>query len=96
MPKAYVIVTEDIKDEEGMEAYGKAALPSIMQSGASILAFDSQPQALEGEWHGTRTVVLEFESAEAARAWYESEEYQKAKELRLAAADSNVAIINGL
>ncbi len=96
MPKAYVIFTEDIKDEEGMEAYGKASLPSIIESGASVLAFDAGPQVLEGEWHGSRTVVLEFASVEAARAWYESDSYQQAKGLRLAAAESNGVIITGL
>jgi uncharacterized protein (DUF1330 family) len=42
-----------------------------------------------------QTVVLEFESVEAARAWYESEAYQKAAKLRQAAADCNAVIISG-
>ena len=51
---------------------------------------------LEGEWHGSQTVLLEFESVEAARTWYESEDYQKAVKLRQAAADCNGAILSGL
>jgi uncharacterized protein (DUF1330 family) len=39
--------------------------------------------------------VLEFESVDAARAWYESEPYQKAAKLRQAAADCNVVILSG-
>jgi uncharacterized protein (DUF1330 family) len=50
---------------------------------------------LEGEWHGNQTVVLEFPSPEAARAWYESPAYQKAKSLREAAADTNAVIVAG-
>ncbi|RAY16302.1 DUF1330 domain-containing protein [Actinomadura craniellae] len=95
MPKAYVIFTEAIKDQAGMDAYGQAAA-SAMSGDLQLLAFDSQPQTLEGEWHGDRTVVLEFPSVEAARAWYESAEYQKAKALRQAAADTNAVIISGL
>ena len=95
MPKGYVIVTEAIKDQAGMAAYSRASGPSIVQSGASILAVDPQPEVLEGEWHGDRTVVLEFESVDAARAWYQSESYQQAKPLRQAAADSNVVILSG-
>jgi uncharacterized protein (DUF1330 family) len=45
--------------------------------------------------NGDQTVVLEFESVEAARAWYESEAYQKAAKLRQAAADCNAVIISG-
>ena len=67
MPKGYVIFTEAIKDQAGMKAYGRAAGESIAQGGATVLAVDSRPQVLEGEWHGEQTVVLEFESVEAAQ-----------------------------
>ncbi|MCX4091685.1 DUF1330 domain-containing protein [Nocardia sp. alder85J] len=95
MPKAYVIVTEAISDPAGMEAYSRAAAPSLAAGGAKVLAVDSRPQVLEGGWHGDKTVVLEFESPEAARAWYDSEGYSRAKPLRHAAADSNAVIISG-
>jgi uncharacterized protein (DUF1330 family) len=95
MPKGYVILTEAIKDEAGMKAYGRAAGPSIAKSGAAVLAADPRPEVLEGEWHGSQTVVLEFESVEAARAWYASAEYEKAKPLRQAAADCNAVIVSG-
>jgi uncharacterized protein (DUF1330 family) len=79
-----------------MVAYGQAAAPSLAEGGVVVLAVDQHPQALEGEWHGDQTVVLEFESVEAARAWYESPAYRKARPLRQAAADSNVVIITGI
>ena len=95
MPKGYVILTEAIKDPAGMVAYGKAAA-AAMGNGVTILSVDRQPQVLEGVWHGDQTVVLEFESVDAARAWYESEEYQAAAKLRQAAADCNAVIVSGL
>ena len=95
MPKAYVVFTETIRDAAGMEAYGAKAMPTIMQA-ATILAADENPTVLEGDWPGQRTVVLEFESADAARAWYDSSEYQAAIPLRRAAAEANVVIITGL
>jgi uncharacterized protein (DUF1330 family) len=93
MPKGYVILTEAIKDREGMKAYAQAAGPAM--AGASILAVDTAPTVVEGSWHGDQTVVLEFESVDAARAWYESEGYQKAAKLRQSAADCNAVIISG-
>lgn len=95
MPKGYVIFTEAIKDHAGMDAYTRAAGPSIAESGARVLAVDPQPHVLEGEWHGDKTVMLEFESVEAAHAWYESAVYEQAKLLRHAAAASNAVIISG-
>ena len=85
MPKGYVILTEAIKDPEGMKAYGRAA--GAAMGGVNILAVDTKPTVIEGNWHGDQTVVLEFESVDAARAWYESDAYQEAVKLRQAAAD---------
>ena len=92
-PKGYVILTEAIKDPEGMKAYGQAARTAM--GGATVLAVDTAAKVIEGTWHGTQTVLLEFESVEAARAWYGSEGYQKAAKLRQAAADCNAVIIAG-
>jgi uncharacterized protein (DUF1330 family) len=93
MPKGYAILTEAIKDPEGMKAYGRAA--GAAMGGVKILAVDTAPETIEGEWHGDQTVVLEFESVDAARAWYESDAYQEAAKLRQAAADCNAVIVSG-
>lgn len=92
-PKGYVILTEAIKDPEGMKAYARAAGPAM--GGVNILSADTAPQVIEGSWHGDQTIVLEFESVEAARAWYYSEDYQQAAQLRQAAADCNAVIVSG-
>ena len=92
--KGYIIITEDIKDPAGMAEYGKLAAKAM--AGATLLSFDQKPEVLEGSWHGTQTVVLEFESVEAARAWYHSDAYQEAAKLRQAAADCNGVIASGL
>lgn len=95
MPKGYVILTEAIEDEAGMNAYGRASAPSLAKGGATVLSVETTPHVLEGDWHGDRTVVLEFESVEAARTWYESDEYQEAKVLREKAAKTNAVILSG-
>ncbi|MEB3061843.1 DUF1330 domain-containing protein [[Mycobacterium] zoologicum] len=94
-PKGYVILTEAINDPAGMAAYGKAAGPTMASGGATILAVETKPELLEGDWHGSQTVVLEFESVQAARAWYFSEGYQNAAKLRQSAADCNAVILSG-
>lgn len=94
MPKGYIIFTETIHDPEAMKAYSAAA-GKALAGGPKPLAVDRQPEVLEGEWPATQTVLLEFESVEAARAWYESDAYQAAVPLRQAAADTDVAILAG-
>jgi uncharacterized protein (DUF1330 family) len=95
MAKGYVIFTESIRDQAGMDAYGQKAGPTMMQHGGTALVVHEEPEVLEGDWHGGRTVILEFESVDAARAWYQSPEYQAAIPLRQAAADTNVVILEG-
>ena len=94
MPKGYIIITEDVKDPAGMAEYAKLAGKAMV--GSTLLSFDTKPEALEGEWHGTQTVLLEFESVEAAREWYNSDAYQEAVKLRQAAADCNAVILSGM
>ncbi|MDT7761192.1 MAG: hypothetical protein QOC63_612 [Mycobacterium sp.] len=94
MPKGYVIITEDIKDPAGMAEYAKLAQKTM--AGSTLLSFDQKPEVLEGQWHGSQTIVLEFESVEAAREWYRSDAYQEAAKLRQAAADCNGVIVSGL
>jgi uncharacterized protein (DUF1330 family) len=91
--KGYIIITEDIKDPEGMKEYAKLAGPAM--GNAMIVAVDTKPEVLEGSWHGSQTVVLEFESVEAAREWYNSDQYQAAAKLRQAAAECNGVILSG-
>jgi uncharacterized protein (DUF1330 family) len=96
MPKAYVIFSEVVRDADGMAAYGRAAGPTLAASGATVLAYGPAGEVLEGEWPADQTVILEFESAEAARAWYTSDAYQAAAGLRHAAADTNAVLLPGL
>jgi uncharacterized protein (DUF1330 family) len=95
MPKGYLIFTEDVRDPAGLEVYVQQALPTILEAGGRIVVVDDTPEPIEGSWHGTRTVVLEFDSVEAAQDWYRSPEYQGVVGLRHAAADTNVALVAG-
>jgi uncharacterized protein (DUF1330 family) len=93
MPKGYVIITEDIKDPAGMVEYGKLAMKAM--AGATVLSVDTKPEVLEGQWHGSQTVVMEFESVDAAKEWYYSDAYQEAAKLRQGAAECNGVIVSG-
>ena len=96
MAKGYVVVIEEVHDEEGIAAYAQAAAPAIIESSAEVLAFDLQPAVLEGEVNGQRAVILEFESVQAAQEWYDSAAYEAAIHLRQAAARSTVMIVSGV
>ncbi|HAA66213.1 MAG TPA: DUF1330 domain-containing protein [Acidimicrobiaceae bacterium] len=91
----YFVVQEQVTDVEGLKAYEQAARASSLGSGRA-LAVDNSVDVIEGEWHGSRLVILEFDDEEAFREWYESPEYQQALPMRLAATDSRGALVKGL
>ena len=92
----YFVAQEKVTDQAGMDAYGKAAGPTLAGTGAKPLIVDNNVQTIEGDWHGSRLVVLEFEDEAAFRAWYDSPAYQEAVKLRFAASDSRAALAKGL
>ena len=92
----YFIVQEKVFDPQGMAAYGKLAGPTLEGVNVKALAVDDDVQTIEGDWHGSRVVVLEFDTEESFRAWYDSPAYQEAVKLRLAATDSRGALVKGL
>jgi uncharacterized protein (DUF1330 family) len=53
-------------------------------------------ETLEGSWHPRRFVVVEFDSVQKAKAWYESIEYAKPKEIRQSCTRSNIILVEGL
>ena len=95
MAKSYVILTEAIHDREAMRAYEIASTAPLVAHRGRVLGVDDQVRTVEGNWHGDRTVVVEFPTMEDARAWYDSADYQAALPLRRAAADCNVAFLTG-
>ena len=91
----YVLAQVKIQDAAGFAAYAAAFGPTIGPFEGRVLAVDDDPDVLDGEWPEGRSVVIEFPSHEQARAWYDSEPYQAASELRRAASISTMAVVAG-
>ena len=96
MPRGYVIMTEVIHDHAGMAAHGAVTYDSLVEHGAKMLVVDADYEVREGTWpEGSRLAIMEFESPEVARDWYESDSGKQAHMLRNGAADCNVLIASG-
>ena len=95
MPKAYAIFTECVIDPERYAEYKAQAREPSLKHGAKTLAISDNPEVLEGEWHGPRTIIVEFESLAAAQAWYHSPEYQAVIPLREGAVEANGVFVEG-
>jgi len=92
---ALVIVNYDINDAEALEAYRVKASPVLTAGGAGRVAnTDVTVDLGEGEAVvGKRTVVLRFDSVEAAKKVWLSDEYQALAAERWAATTPRLAMI---
>lgn len=92
----YIVATITIHDRERYARYGEGFMAIFSRHAGQLLAVDEAPEVLEGDWPFTRTVLVSFPDAGAARAWYASAEYQALAQHRFAASIANVAMVSGL
>ncbi|MEX2150609.1 MAG: DUF1330 domain-containing protein [Steroidobacteraceae bacterium] len=93
---AYVIANVKVTDPTRYAEYVKLTPPSIVPFGGRFLARGGPAENLEGATEANRVVILEFDSYERARDWYESEGYRVAKALRQSASVSSLILVDGV
>jgi uncharacterized protein (DUF1330 family) len=91
---AYVIVDVEVDDPVGYQQYRPLAAASVARHGGRYVARGGPTETFEGEW-SERVVVIEFDSLDAARAWYHSADYQEALPLRLRASRGRMIAVVG-
>jgi uncharacterized protein (DUF1330 family) len=93
---ALLIVDIKITDPVRYEEYKKLAAPTVAEFGGKYLVRGGEVERLEGTWRPGRIVVLEFPTVERAKEWWESKAYRPAKELRHAAAKTEMILVQGV
>jgi uncharacterized protein (DUF1330 family) len=89
---AYFIAQYVVNDADLYREYQAGAGPTIQASGAELVAFDVAAETVEGTPPGPQTVIIKFDSTEAAKAWYNSPEYQAVVGKRLQATEGFAVI----
>ena len=92
---AYWIVRCHVKNAEIYGKYIELAGPAIEKHGGKYLVRGGEQIEVEGEGY-ERTVLVEFDTLEQAKACYQSEDYQAAYKVQEKAADRLVVIIEGV
>lgn len=98
---AYMIFTRTgpVTDQAEMDAYSAA---NRANAGNSVAEFGLKPLSIYGKLEAVEgpapegIVLLEFPTAQAARAWYDSPAYRAAMQHRLKGAPYTAVIIEGL
>src|SRR5688572_3822570 len=92
---AYFVFHNRILDAEKLQEYLPKALDTLAPYHPEILIFDENSKVVEGTTHWPRTIVIKFDSRDAAMAWYNSPAYQEVLPLRLAATEGFGVLVDG-
>jgi uncharacterized protein (DUF1330 family) len=93
-PPAYVIAEVEVTDPTNFQKYAVKVPETQMPFDGHSLVRGGKIQALEGE-APKRIVVIAFDNAEKARAWYDSPAYEAIKPIRLSSAKTRMFIVEG-
>ncbi|MDN3921704.1 DUF1330 domain-containing protein [Roseateles violae] len=96
MPAAYIIANVRVTNPQQYEEYKKFSSAAFLAHGVEVLARGGQVEVLEGDWTPDRMVLLKFPSTAAARAFYDSPEYSRARQAREGAALMRMVILDGI
>jgi uncharacterized protein (DUF1330 family) len=92
---AYLVVNIDVTDPTRYQDYIKAVTPTIEANGGKYLARGGRVEVLEGRWNPKRVVIVEFPSAEKAKAWWDSAEYAGPKAIRQSCSRGEIVLVDG-
>ena len=88
--------TLKVTDPEAFAAYRQRVGETVARHGGRYLVRDGDVTTLEGNWSFTGPVMIEFPSEQAARGWYDSDEYRPLKEMRFSALTAAGVIMGGV
>ena len=95
MAKAYWVATyRAVSNPEALAAYARLAGPAITAAGGRFLARGMPAQVYEAGLE-QRTVLIEFDSVDTARAAHDSQAYQEALAALAGGADRDIRIVEG-
>ena len=96
MPKAYWVATyRSVSNPDALAAYARLSGPAIIAGGGRILVRGIPTQIYEMGIK-QRTVVIEFDSVEQARATHDSAAYQAALAVLAGGAERDIRIVEGV
>jgi uncharacterized protein (DUF1330 family) len=86
-----------VDDAAAFEEYKRRVPETVTRYGGAYRILGGAAQVVEGAGtFAAPDVMIEFPSVEAARAWYQSDDYRPLKAMRLAALRANGLLVEGL
>ena len=95
MPKGYLIAHIRVQDKEAFEEFKQLSGAAIKAHNGKVLVRNPNPDHREGAAQGL-AIVIEFESLQAAQAFYDSQAYSEARAVREKISETDLVLAEGL
>ena len=93
---AYIIADVKVRDTEQDKAYVALSPAAVAAAGGKFIVRGGRTEVLEGSWVPSRVVVIEFDTFDDAKAFYDSVQYRDARDKRAGATDFfNMILVEG-
>jgi uncharacterized protein (DUF1330 family) len=92
---AYFIALINVHDRARYDRYLAGTSSLLERHSGRVLAVDTEPAVLEGDWPYGRTVLIEFPTRDHLDAWYRDPDYQEIAGHRRAASTADAAALRG-
>jgi uncharacterized protein (DUF1330 family) len=92
---AYLIAQVEITDPERYRDYTRHTPRLVAEHGGRFIARSAAPLVLEGPPNTKRIVVIAFPSVQHAQAFYDSQDYARARGIRQEASTGQIVVVEG-
>ena len=93
---AYMVVQATVTKPEQFAEYAERMPALVEKYGGKYLALGGEVEKLEGDWGHQALVISEWESMDAARTMWHSDDYAELKKVREGALDVSVLLTEGV
>ena len=93
---AYYIADFELTDPEGIKPYRDQVDATFKRYSGRYIVRAGHVDGLEGNPPNHRLIIIEFDSLDLARAWYNSPEYARIRPFRQRSGHTNAYIVDGL
>jgi uncharacterized protein (DUF1330 family) len=95
MPAYVIACVNDAWDQEKLAEYRERNTDAVAKHHGRFVARGGNQEILEGDYSPLRVVIIEFDDLEAAKGWYDSDDYAPLRELRRSASDTDIFVVEG-
>ncbi|MEX0899790.1 MAG: DUF1330 domain-containing protein [Gammaproteobacteria bacterium] len=92
----YGVALLHITDQDAYDRYRRSFADTLVGTGGRVLAADTTPGVLEGDWAGDKVILLEFPDAASFGSWTMSARYREIARDRHAGSHGIVLSVRGL